>query len=122
MNIRIICTALVVGVVLASCSFESKEQREAENITRAVIANNMTPVIADFTPSAQAKVTRVAVAELSDELNSQGAFHGLTQTTKHCDPDFTCFLAKYDKATYFERIRLTSDGKVASWYTKSLQQ
>ncbi len=120
-SVRVISAAVAVAVILAGCSFASKEQREAENITKAVIANNMTPVIGDFTPLAQTKITRVAVAELSDELNSQGAFHGLKPTTKKCPPAFTCFIATYDKATYFERIRLSSDGKVASWWTHNTQ-
>ncbi len=119
--LRIVSAALAVAVVLAGCSFASKEQREAEKITKAVIANDMTPVIGDFTPLAQTKVTRVAVAELSDELNSQGAFHGLKPTKEKCPPAFSCFIATYDKATYFERIRLSSDGKVASWWTHNTQ-
>lgn len=103
---------------LAACGGPSRNQREADKITRAVIANDMTPVMNDLDPAIKGEITRVRVAELSDELNQQGAYQGLTQTTASwCDTSkYTCFDVKFASRPYLEKIKVGSDGKVQYWW------
>lgn len=102
----------------AACGGPSRTQREADKITRAVIANDMSPVMNDLDPSIKGQITRVRVAELSDELNQQGAYQGLTQSTASwCDTSvFTCFDVKFASRPYREKIKVGSDGKVQDWW------
>lgn len=103
---------------VAACGGPSRNQREADKITRAVIANDMTPVMNDLDPAIKGEITRVRVAELSDELNQQGAYQGLTQTTASwCDTSkYTCFDVKFASRPYLEKIKVGSDGKVQYWW------
>jgi hypothetical protein len=55
---------------LAACSFQNQDEREADRITQAVIKNDLKPVESDIAKGIS--ITRVKVAEWSDELNAQG--------------------------------------------------
>jgi hypothetical protein len=86
-------------------------------MTRAVIADDMSPVVNRLDPKIEGVLTRVRVAELSDELNEQGAYQGLRQTTgSWCPQDALCFDAQFEKAPYREVMRLSKDGKVRYWW------
>jgi hypothetical protein len=63
-------TLLFIGAVaaLAGCSFQNRNEREAERITRAVIGNDLKPVQDDIAKGVA--ITRVKVAEWSDELKA----------------------------------------------------
>ena len=108
----------LVALSLAACGGPNPREREADKITRAVIANDMRPVINDFDPAIKGQITRIKVAELSDELNTQGAYKGLKQTTAAwCNRSgFDCFDVTFDKAAYHETMKTGSDGKVQYWW------
>jgi hypothetical protein len=115
MNRRFLALALAT-VALAACGGPNKNEREADKITRAVIANDMRPVIDDFDPSVKPKITRVKVAQLSDELSAQGAYKGLKENDQGCDPGYVCFDVQFDQRPYRERMQIGSDGKVRDWW------
>ena len=98
---------------LAGCSFENRNEREADRITRAVIANDLRPVQNDIAKGIT--ITRVKVAQWSDELNAQGKLYSVKETTAGCDPGWHCFNVKFQKHDYFERIRFDENGKVVDW-------
>lgn len=110
--------AALVLLSIVACASQNRYEREADKITRAVIANDMTPVMGELDPAIKGEVTRVRVAELSDELNAQGAYQGLKQSTASwCDTTrYTCFDVKFAKGAYRERMKMGSDGKVQSWW------
>ncbi|MFN2448367.1 MAG: hypothetical protein ABR508_01050 [Candidatus Baltobacteraceae bacterium] len=113
---RISALALA-ALSLASCA-GNRAEHEADKITRAVIANDMQPVMGDLDPSIKGEITRIRVAELSDELNAQGKYKGLKQTTAAwCDKTgYDCFDVTFEKSTYHEVMKTGSDGKVQYWW------
>ncbi len=112
----------LAALSLAGCSFQNKNEREADKITRAVMNNNVAPVMGDFDPSIKGQITRVRVAELSDELNSQGEYQGLKESTAWCRTGYLCFDVKFAKQTYHEVMKVGSDGKVQYWWIRPAQQ
>ena len=120
MNRRLLALSLA-ALALAACGGQNKNEREADKITRAVIANDMKPVIDDFDPAIKASITRVRVAQLSDELSAQGAYKGLKENDQNCATGFLCFDVQFEKKPYRERMKVGSDGKVQAWSIHSAQ-
>ena len=104
---------LVASALLASCSFQNRNEREADRITHAVIENNLKPVQDDI--AGGIAITRVKVAQWSDELNAQGKLVSVKETTAGCDPGWHCFNVKFEKRNYVERMRFDEHGKVVNW-------
>ena len=113
--IRRIARRAVLGLVLvlAACSFENHNEREADRITRAVMANDFKPVENDVAKGIA--ITRVQIAQWSDELNAQGKLLSIKETTDGCDPGWHCFNVKFAKHDYVERLRYDENGKLVNW-------
>jgi hypothetical protein len=107
--------AIVVGlgVLSSACSSENKYEREADRITHAVLNNNLTPVQGDIAKGIN--VTRVQVAQWSDELNEQGKLLSIKEVQSGCNPGWHCFDVKFEKHDYVESLRLDESGKVVGW-------
>jgi hypothetical protein len=114
---KLIPALALAALSVTACADHSPAQ-VADQITRAVINNDMRPVMGDFDPSVAGDVTRVRVAELSDELNAQGAYRGLRQTNAPwCDrTGYLCFDVSFAKRPYREWMKIGSDGKVQDWW------
>lgn len=108
--------AAAIALTLTGCSFENKNEREADKITRAVMANDLRAVQDDVAKGIT--IPRVKVAEWSDELNEQGKLLSVKETTANCSPGWHCFDVKFEKRAYVERMRLDENGKVVSWNFK----
>ncbi len=65
-----ILVAFACAASLAACSFQNKNEREADSITHAVMNNDLRPVQNDIAKGLT--IPRIKVAEWSDELNAQG--------------------------------------------------
>lgn len=113
-------TFALAAVSLAACGGD-RNVAEADKITRAVINNDVTPVMGDFDPAIKGEVTRVRVAELSDELNAQGAYQGLKQDASRCRTGYLCFDVTFAKRPYREEMKVGSDGKVQYWWIRAAQ-
>lgn len=118
---KVLALALA-ALSIAGCSFQNKNEREADKITRAVLANNVAPVMGDFDPAIKGQITRVRVAELSDELSAQGEYQGLKESTAWCRAGYVCFDVKFAKRPYHEVMQFTPDGKVKYWWIRAAQQ
>lgn len=105
--------ALAVLLVVAGCSFQNKYEREADKLTQAVIANDLTPVRGDIDPSVH--ITRVQVAQWADELSAQGKLQSVKEVTDNCDTGWHCFVVKFDKRDYQESLRYNEEGKIVDW-------
>jgi hypothetical protein len=103
------------AVIFAGCSFESKNERLADEITKAVMANDLNPVMKDLTPGTDKKITRSEIANWSDELNGQGKLQSVKEDNANCDPGWHCFNVQFEKAKYTERMALDENGKVRDW-------
>jgi hypothetical protein len=98
---------------LTACSFENSNEREADRITRAVMNNDLKPVENDIAQGIS--VTRVKVAQWSDELNAQGKLLSIKETKTGCTPGWHCFDVKFAKRAYVERMRFDENNKVVDW-------
>ncbi len=116
MRLRSLLALGLIALTLAGCSFQNKYEKEADKITRAVIANDMGPVQGDFTPAVSQQITRVKVAELSDELAGLGKYQGLKENPAACTPSgYHCFDVKFEKRPYREWLQMDDTGKVSVW-------
>ncbi|MBV8725811.1 MAG: hypothetical protein JO078_06670 [Candidatus Eremiobacteraeota bacterium] len=120
MNLIRLGLVLAVAATLAACSFQNRNEREAERITRAVVDNNLKPVENDIAEGVA--ITRVKVAEWSDELNSQGKLLSLKETKLDCPVGWHCFDVRFEKHHYLERMRFDENGKVVNWNFHMAQQ
>lgn len=103
--------ALTAVLALAACA--SPHQRLADSLTRAVMANDLSPVMNDLAPSVEGVVTRVRVAEWSDEMAARGAFQGVKQTrASWCAQGVLCFDAQFENGSFREEMKIAKDGKV----------
>lgn len=102
--------ALVVAI--AGCSGENKYEREADRVTRAVMNNDLRPVQNDIAKGVT--VTRVQVAQWSDELNGQGKLLSVKEVAD-CSPGWHCFGVRFQDREYIERMRFDDQGKVVDW-------
>ncbi len=108
-----VIVAVALAAALSACSFQNKYEREAEDVTKAMIANDLRPVQNDISPSVN--ITRVQVAEASDELGAQGRLLSVKETTQGCPAGVHCFDVHFEKRLYYERMRLDENGKIVSW-------
>jgi hypothetical protein len=98
---------------LAACSFENKNEKEADRITRAVIDDDLRPVQGDIAKGVT--IPRIKVAEWSDELSAQGKLLSIKETPDSCAPGWHCFDVKFEKHPYVEHMQLDENGKVVNW-------
>jgi hypothetical protein len=110
--IRALLAAATI-VLLSACSFQNGNEREADRITRAVIDNDLKPVRNDIAKGVT--ITRVKVAQWSDELNAAGKLLSVKETTASCEPGWHCFDVKFAKSAYVERMRFDENRKVVDW-------
>ncbi len=60
-------------------------------------------------------ITRVKVAQWSDELNDQGKLVSVKEQPENCAPGWHCFNVKFAKRSYVERMRFDENSKVVNW-------
>ncbi len=104
--------ALALALAVTACSFQNADEKEAQKITEAVMANNLAPVKDDV--SAGVNITRVQVAEWSDELGQQGKLKSLKENPS-CSPGVHCFDVVFEKHNYTERMQRDEKGKILKW-------
>lgn len=115
MNRRIV-GVFAVAVLISGCSFQNKYEREARAVTQAVINNDLRPVQNDIAPGIT--ITRVKVAEWSDQLNAQGTLKSVVETLKSCRVGTHCFLVTLTKGTDIEQMRLNGNDQIVAWRFK----
>ncbi len=116
MNVPKCLAVAAVVAALAACSFQNKNEREADKITHAVMNNDLHPVQDDL--SKGVTIPRVKVAEWADELTAAGKLLSIKETTAGCQPGWHCFDVRFEKRAYVEHMRLDENGKVANWNFK----
>ena len=115
MKVRAVLALAAAAVIMSACSFESKNERLADEITKAVVANDLGPVMKDLTPGSDKKITRSQIANWSDELNGYGKMQSLKENNANCDPGWHCFDVQFEKRKVVERMALDENGKVRDW-------
>lgn len=112
MNRRVV-GLVVAAVLLAGCSFQNKYEREAQAVTQAVLNNDLRPVQNDIAPGIA--ITRVQIAEWSDQLNAQGTLKSVVERPKSCPVGIHCFLVTLTKGSDIEQMRLDENDKIVGW-------
>jgi hypothetical protein len=116
---RVRACALAVTLALCACSTQNPNERLAQNVTEALVANDLRPVQNDIAPNP--RITRVQVAEWSDELNDQGKLESVKEIT--CPPGLEvgahCFIATFEKRTFNEIMRLDEHNKIVVFRFKA---
>ena len=113
MRVRTAVAMLVCAGFVAGCSFQNRNEREAQRITNAVVANDFKPIQNDIAKGIT--ITRVQIAQWSDELNAQGKLLSVKETAVNCEPGWHCFTVRFQKHSYVERMRFDENGKVVNW-------
>jgi hypothetical protein len=111
-SLRLVLVAAAVAC-LAGCSLQNQNEREADRITQAVINNDLKPVGNDIAKGLS--ITRVKVAQWSDQLGAQGKLLSVKETAVNCKPGWHCFDVKFQKHDYLERMRFDDSHKVVDW-------
>ena len=76
----------------------------------------------DLDPRIEGVLTRIRVAQLSDELSAHGAYQGVRQTKDSwCPQEAICFDVQFAKGPYHEVMRLAPNGKVRYWWIRAAQ-
>lgn len=113
MNTRSLIALAFAGIAIAGCSFQNKYEREADKMTKAVMADNLDPVKNDLVPNAN--ITRSQLANWSDELNSQGKLLSIKEQSTCAPAGYHCFAVKFEKHAYTEKLLLNDQDKIVSW-------
>lgn len=113
---RFAVVTLLASLALAGCSFKNTYEKEADKITRAVIADDTRAVAAELDPGLASQVTAVKVAQLSDELKAAGDYQGIKENDQNCPAAKHCFDVKFSKFPYREVLEMNDRQKVTSWY------
>lgn len=114
MKIRSVLALACIAASLAGCSFQNKYEREAQKITEAVQKNDMSAVKSDLSPNIA--LSRVQVANWSDELSAQGKLESVKEVTPCNKPGFHCLTVKFQKSTYDEWLQMDDQNKVVNWH------
>lgn len=117
MNVRaLLAAATVLGLV--ACAGENHYEKLADDVTKAVVANDMRPVEGEFNALVRPKlVSRVRVGALSDRLAALGKFEGVKEDTPSgAQAGEHDFAARFVKSTWRVRMVVDADGKIAAYY------
>jgi hypothetical protein len=111
----LIVTALFFRLVVPHAN---RYERLADNVTKAILANDMRPVESDFNALRRPQLEdRVKVGQLSNDLNALGAFKGVKETTPSTAREgYHTFSASFERATWSEDMTLDADGKIAAFH------
>jgi hypothetical protein len=115
---RIVLLVLTpVLLVAAGCFGPNQYEKQADMVTKAIVANDMRPVEKDFNALVRPKLeNRAKVGMLSDQLNALGAFKGAKEDTPSgAPPRAHKFVATFEKAAWTECLVYDEDGKISNF-------
>lgn len=101
-------------VLPAGCFGPNQYEKQADTVTKAIIANNMQPVEKDFNAIVRPKLeNRARVGALSDQLNALGSFKGTKEDTPSGAPARAHkFVATFDKGSRTVCMIYDEDNKI----------
>lgn len=103
--------------VLAGCSNgpAGAAQATADNVTKAVYANDMSSVDSNFDTMLQTQVNRAQVGVLSDKMHALGDYKGLSFVSSDPSKNEYTYRADFDKGIMNIVVRVDPDGKLAAY-------
>jgi hypothetical protein len=118
-TLRNVVFSVSAALLAAGCGGANHQNEHlADQVTKAIIANDMRSVEKEFNAMVRPKLeNRASVGRLSDELNALGKFEGVHETTPQgSEGGKHTFAAKFEKATWVEDMTLDQDGKIAAFH------
>ena len=111
----------VLALVATACAGENHYEALATQVTKAIVANDMRPVVNDFNPVDWRELgNRALVGRLSNELNDLGPLQSIKEDTPSgSDPLFHHFQAHFSKATWVEDMTMDPTGKIVSFHVRA---
>jgi hypothetical protein len=99
---------------------ESHAKHLAVVVTQALANNDMRPVEPSFNAIRRPELENHAkVGRLSDFVNAEGKFKGVSEDTPSGSPDgYHHFIAHFDKGDLAEDLTLDSEGKIANFHVR----
>jgi hypothetical protein len=108
--------ALLGLAALARCANPAgAAQNSADTVTKAVFANDMPGVDANFDSSLQSQVNRAQVGALSDKMHALGEYKGLTFVSSDPSKNEYTYRADFDRGMMNVVVRLDADGKLSAY-------
>jgi hypothetical protein len=123
---RIALFAVVFLVVLFAVNRflhrENHYEHLADQVTKAIAANDMRPVEGEFNALRRPQLEdRGKVGRLSDFVNAEGAFKSVKEDTPAgSQAGYHHFTAHFAKGDLAEDMTLDADGKIADFHVKPL--
>jgi hypothetical protein len=113
-----IAVLALVAIVFTVTHHRNHYVRIADDVTKAIANNDMTPVAGDFNAIRRPELAdRARVGRLSDMLIALGAFKGSTEITPaDSPPGFHEFREDFASGTLDEKYQLDSDGKIVKFH------
>ncbi len=112
------------ALAAAGCAGENHAEKLADQVTRAIVANDMRPVESEFNALVRPKLMeRERVGRLSDQLAPLGSFKRTKENTPAGSPAGAHqFVAEFERGTRIEDMTLDSDGKIAAFHIHSANE
>jgi hypothetical protein len=121
--VKRLCSIVVAAVALAAtgCAGENHAEKLADQVTRAIVANDMRPVAPEFNAIVRPKLMeRERVGRLSDQLAPLGSFKRTKENTPAGAPaGMHQFVAEFERGTRVEDLTLDADGKISAFHIHS---
>jgi hypothetical protein len=110
--------AAILALAVSGCARENHAEKLADQVTRAIVANDMRPVASEFNAIVRPKLMeRERVGRLSDQLAPLGKFKRTKENTPAGTPAGTHqFVAEFERGTRIEDMTLDADGKIAAFH------
>jgi hypothetical protein len=115
---KLAALAAALGLGLAACGGENHYEQLADQVTKAIVVNDMRPVEKDFNALARPQLeNRAKVGALSDQLNALGTFSGAHEdkSAEGTDPNIHVFKAVFSKGAWQIMMRIDADGKISAF-------
>lgn len=116
---KLACVVALAAAVVSGCggggSSGNAETKVADQVTKAIYANDISGVTQNFSSDLASQVTRASVGTLSDKMHALGTYQGITETATDIPSRRYTFDAKFDRGDMTVGMRLDADGKVLAY-------
>ena len=107
--------AVAACAFAAACSNGGDPQATADKLTRAVYANDLDTMVANFDDQTKKDVSRGELGEISDMMHGMGDYKSLTQRSANADSGRYEFDAAFTKGSMLVQLRIDPSGKIGAY-------
>jgi hypothetical protein len=117
-TVWLVLLLVVLAAWLLLRPHENKAEHLANDVTQAILKNDMSPVRQDFNAITRAQLdNRAKVGRLSDDLHALGTLKSIKEDTpKDAAAGYHHFAAQFEKGTWAEDLTIDSEGKISAFH------